>query len=307
VSGRVAVVGALGRIGAAIGGALTRQGYDTVGLARDPSRPGRRRVPFPVQPLPLDQPARLAAALAGTDTVFYCAGAHHGATRELHELDVLEINTIAAQRAALAAALGGARRFVYLSSTAAMAMADDAYAGAYVRSKWLAEQVLPTVFPAGLSLLRLGWVIDETDRVAYEHLWPASQRQVIVGGLPVPMVSLPDVAAAAAVLAEPQRLADPALTGRIDLIGGCPSQAELYTYLDSLAPGRVRVLDAGTVHRLARLAALRGEGGEPPTWLTQAAPEADLDWGRYGLSLRSWQECVLALHRVHGRGGAEPC
>ncbi|MGH3757399.1 hypothetical protein [Actinophytocola sp.] len=71
--------------------------------------------------------------------------------------------------------------------------------------------------------LRLGWVIDPTDEVAYLHLWPASGHEVIVGGLPVPMIGLCDVATAIVRISEAP--AD-TLTGVIDLVAGCPTQAE---------------------------------------------------------------------------------
>jgi nucleoside-diphosphate-sugar epimerase len=293
---RVVIIGAYGRIGLATGTLLAERGYDVVGLARGP----RRSAPFPVLPLEPNEPGGLAAVFAGADAVLYCVGAHHGAVEHLHELEVFEVNAVSALRAALAAALAGCRRFVYLSSTSAVAVADG---GAYVRSKWLAERLLTTAAPPGLTLLRLGWVLDPQDEVAHRQLWPESGRQVIVGDLPVPVVGLADVTAALELLVRPDLYPASGLSGRIDLVAGSPTQAELYAFVSGLSP--LRVIDAGSPDRMVRLAALRRPASEPPTWLVQTAPEGRALWSAHGLTLRTWQECVRALWQAGWSSAAE--
>ena len=297
---RVAVIGALGRIGAAAGTFLTDADYQVIGLARNCQRHDARQVPFEVRPLRLDRPKLLATDLEGADVVAYCAGAHHGAVRVIHELEVFEINVLGAVMAALAAAGSGASRFIYLSSTAATAMRDQAHtAGAYVRSKWLAETLLAAMaFPRAMTVLRLGWVIDPSDEVAYRQLWPPSGRQVIVGDLPVPIVGLQDVSRVMELLARREHLADPALIGSLDLVSGCPSQSELYAHAESIGPGTLKVIDAKTIDRVIRLSRHDG-AAEPPTWLTQSAPVSPMDWGSYGVSLGSWQSHISALWSAH--------
>ncbi|HEX4701042.1 MAG TPA: NAD(P)H-binding protein [Pseudonocardiaceae bacterium] len=294
---RVAVIGAHGRIATAAGARLVTEGHDVTGYARRRADGGTPAHPFPVRTLDIDDPARLTDALTGFDTVLYAVGAHHGAVEIMTALEVFEINALAAQRAALAAHLGGARQFIYLSSTAAMAAGenDGAAQGAYVRSKALAERTLPRCFPGALTILRLGWVIDPTDEVARRQLWPAEGRQVIVGQLPVPMVALDDVARAIATLT---RHDGPELLGIVDLVGGCPSQRALYDLVERLSDRRMRVTDVGTIDRMTRLASLRRESAEPPTWLTQSVPTCAVDWATYGLPLRSWQDCVHLLRDV---------
>ncbi|MBV9013003.1 MAG: NAD(P)-dependent oxidoreductase [Pseudonocardiales bacterium] len=294
----VALIGAQGRIGAAAGTALIKRGHHVVGLARDPDRPNRRTTPFPVRPLRLTDPAQLAADLDDVEVVIYCAGAYHEAVETIHELAVFEINAIAALRTALAAAYVNARRFVYLSSTAVMGRDTDGCAGAYVRSKRLAEQVLTDTVPIEVTILRLGWVIDPEDEVAYRKLWPPSGRQVIVGDQPVPIVALSDVANAATLLASRDLYGHADLSGCVDLVVGCPTQEQLYELASSLAITPIRVVDAGTVARVARLAALRRNMTEAPTWLTQSTPLRKTSWTSFGLTLTSWQDCVRNLWRA---------
>ncbi len=301
MTARVVLIGAKGRIGAAAGTLLAERGHDVLGLARDPDRPDHRPTPFPVRELAFDDPARLAADLAGATTVVYCAGAHHGAVETVHELAVFEINAVSAVRAALAAAHAGASRFVYLSSTAVLEAEDGTPAGAYVRSKRLAEQLLPATFPGALTVLRLGWVIDPVDDVAYRHLWPESGTQVIVGGLPVPMVSLADVAAAIELLCRPELLDRADLAGNVDLVGGCPTQTALYGLVSELAREPLRVVDARTPARVARIAAARRTARESPTWLTTAVPGRTTDWARHGLELGSWRDSVAGLWEAQAR------
>lgn len=294
---RVVVVGARGRIGAAAGASLAGRGYEVLGLARNPGPSGS----FPVRELALDDPARLAEDLDGADVVVYCAGAHHGAVETIHELAVFEVNAVAPVRVALAAAHAGATRFVYLSSTAVLDAEDRSPAGAYVRSKRLAELLLPPAFPGALTLLRLGWVIDPTDEVAYRHLWPESGAQVIVGGLPVPMVALADVAAAIELLCRPELAGRADLAGQVDLVGGCPTQSALYEVVSGLATEPLWVVDARTPARVARLAAARRTARESPTWLTTAVPGRTTDWASLGLDLGSWRDSVAALWEANAR------
>jgi uncharacterized protein YbjT (DUF2867 family) len=304
---KVVIIGALGRIGAAAGTALTRAGHQVTGLARNPQGPAAGRLPFEVRPLRLDLPASLAGQLAGADMVAYCAGAHHGAVSRIHEMDVFEINALAAVRTALAAAYCGTPRFVYLSSTAAMAMQDQAgQAGAYVRSKWLAETLLTAMaYPRALTVLRLGWVLDPSDEVAYRQLWPPSGLQVIVGELPVPMVGLHDVSRVLELLARPEHMTDPALSGSLDLVGGCPTQRELYQHAGQIALDPLRVIDARTVGRVVQLSR-RGGSAEPPTWLTQSVPVSPMDWAAYGISLASWQSQVSELRQSCSLSAGRP-
>jgi hypothetical protein len=50
--------------------------------------------------------------------------------------------------------------------------------------------------------------------------------------------------------------------------------------------------------RVARLASARGTRREPPTWLTQAAPQMATDWASLGMSLTPWQESIRELWRT---------
>jgi nucleoside-diphosphate-sugar epimerase len=294
---RVAIVGAYGRIGAATAARLAADGHEVVGFVRDGSAPITEPPPVEVRPTDFGDPGAVGAALAGFDLVVYAVGAHHGAVEVISPLAVFEANALLAQRVALAAAMGGATRFVYLSSTAAMGATEQSTVapGAYVRSKALAERTLPECFPGALTIIRLGWVIDPADETARRNLWPSTGVQLIVGGLPVPMVALADVAAAIAALA----VADPADTAElptvVDLVGGCPTQRELYEVVRHLSAEPMRVVDARTIERVARLAELRRDAVEPPTWLTQSAPPCTVDWSVYGVRLRSWQDCVAML------------
>ncbi|HEV2889848.1 MAG TPA: NAD(P)-dependent oxidoreductase [Frankiaceae bacterium] len=271
---RVAITGARGRIGGAVARLLAGRGDGVVALARPA--------------LDLGDADGMATAFADCDAVVHCAGVHHDAVFTMSDLAVHEVNALGTARVCLAAAAAGVRQVVYLSSTAVTVLDEPQadLAGAYVRSKALAERLMPETFPGVVTVLRLGWVIDPEDEVACARLWPADGRQVIVGSLPVPLVGLADSARVVAACLDGVR------AGRYDVVAGCPTQRELMDVVGVIAGDRLRVVDARSP---GRLAALAGTGGPAPTWVAQSRPEAAYDWSSDGVALRPWRDVVTEL------------
>lgn len=287
---RVAVTGANGRIGGAAVRLLAAEGVDVVALAR-PGRatpPGRYPPGVALAPLDLADGDSLAERLRGADAVVHCAGVHHDAVLTMSDLAVHEVNALGTARLCLAAAEAGVRQVVFLSSTAVTVLDEPQapLAGAYVRSKALAERLAATTFPGVVTILRLGWVIDPADSVAFDRLWPRDGRQVIVGSLPVPIVGLADTASVVAACVERGQ------AGRYDVVAGVPTQRELMDLVGRLAGDALRVVDARSP---GRLAALSDRAAPAPTWIAQSRPDAPYDWAAMGVPLRSWDDCVAEL------------
>jgi dihydroflavonol-4-reductase len=111
-----------------------------------------RRLRVPMVPADLDQPAQLAMAMAGCDTVFHLAG--HYPRLSLDAAGTLETGMRQIRHALDAAAASGVGRFIYVSSTATVAAAKsgpstefDVYAtvppfGPYHAVKWSMEQAV---------------------------------------------------------------------------------------------------------------------------------------------------------------------
>jgi nucleoside-diphosphate-sugar epimerase len=150
-------------------------------------------------PLPaLDDERRLAESVAGCDVVVHLAGLAHQPLRAAsHEAEFRRINTEGTRMLARAAARGGVRKFVFMSSIAAVCTGSDtpvddrtpcAPSDAYGRSKLEAEQALI----AELQDSATDWCILRPPLV-YGPGNPGNMRRLIrlMGtGLPLPLASI---------------------------------------------------------------------------------------------------------------------
>lgn len=160
------VTGATGFIGSRLARRLQGEGRPCRLLAR---RADRDRAVFAAD---LDNPAMLAEACTGIDTVLHCAGyAHAFNARQEHETTHhWRVNFEGTRNLAEAAGQAGVRRFVFLSSVKAMGepgarCADEEYPGlpntAYGRAKRAAEEAVRNAAPRyGMEvvILRLAMV-----------------------------------------------------------------------------------------------------------------------------------------------------
>lgn len=298
-AGTIAVTGVRGRVGRAVASALAAQGHRVRGLARVPVRRAEtdERQRYPIHPLDLTAPDRLEASLAGVSAVVHCAGLGHEEADGLDEAQVFEVNTVAPVRLALAAERAGVGHFVQISSTATLAIRDASRrAPVYARSKGRAEVLVPGAFAGVTAVLRLGWVIDPEDPAAYGQLWPDRGKQLIVGALPVPMIALRDVAVVVGAVLSRR------VGGTLDVVAGCPHQAELFAFAASLCPRPYKVIDVGSARRLRRMRDVLGQVRDDPTWLTASEPHDIPEWISGDGRLAAWRDCVRELY-ARGRAG----
>jgi nucleoside-diphosphate-sugar epimerase len=276
---------------------LAARGHDVLGLTRGSASQSRvGSLPYRLEPVDFGDPGAVERRLAGADAVVHCAGVRHDEAVTLDRAQVFEVNTLGSVRLAMAADRAGVGRFVQISSTAVMAAeeADEpSRVSSYARSKLLAEQLVTRVH-GGAVVLRLGWVIDPQDMSARRQLWPNSGTQLIVGPLPVPMIALDDVAGAV------EAVVSQGVAGPLDVVAGCPTQAELFALAAELSPRPLRVLDVRSPERLRLLLGGRARIEDQPTWLTRSVPGNVPDWRRFGLAPASWQECVRSLATTDG-------
>ena len=148
---RVLVTGANGFVGSHLCGALTRAGHEVIAAVRDHTRRVASGRPVVVGELNAD--TDWSAALAGVDTVIHTAArVHQLADSQANAAQYFIVNVDATLQLARAAARGGARRLVFLSSIKVNGerTIDRAYTAsdephpldAYGESKWKAEREL---------------------------------------------------------------------------------------------------------------------------------------------------------------------
>jgi predicted dehydrogenase/nucleoside-diphosphate-sugar epimerase len=247
--GEVAVLGANGFIGKRTVAKLLERGFSVTAVVRDD-----RSLPSEIQgddrirvlKARLEDPASLERALAGVSTVL------HLATGSIDTWEAAERSMVRGSVAAAEAAMkAGAKRFVYVSSIAALdtrgeapledALATDAAPGArnvYARAKIAAEKALLALHrERGLPLViaRPGVVLGEGTPMQHSGLgyWARDNHCIGwgAGDHPLPLVWVDDVAAALAAIAA---FEGKALDGRaLDLAANVPLTAR--TVVEELA------------------------------------------------------------------------
>jgi nucleoside-diphosphate-sugar epimerase len=188
---KIALTGATGFIGSHVAENLSAAGHEVTVLARSPERLAWiRHLPVRVISGDLDDAAAVRDLVAGREAVVHAAGLTLAASRS----EFLSMNVGGSVRL-LAAALAGSprlRRFVYLSSQAAMGpspaaacLGEDAPRrpiSAYGESKSLAEQALARFADrVPITFVRPPWVYGPRDRstLAYFRLAARGMRLVV--------------------------------------------------------------------------------------------------------------------------------
>lgn len=180
MSGRVAVVGASGRVGSAICDHLDQEGHDVVHVARTPGESLDRLV---------------ARAVDGVDVVVNAAGVAHIERPTPDDLGRLEAANVELPVALAAAALERGIPFIHISSVKA---ADPKATSAYAQSKrrgderlegdfgqQFAEEGLALVIVRPLALLFPPLDVGKVARLRFLRWWP----QVFTPPLRVPVLA----------------------------------------------------------------------------------------------------------------------
>ncbi len=190
--GTVAVTGASGFVGGAIGRTLAARGMAVRALVRDPARApagwGAARCELPDRIDP--------AALEGVDAVVHCAYA----TRETDLARARRVNEDGTRALVEAARRAGVRRLVFVSTILASPDAPSYYA----RSKYGLEQLFD---PARDAVVRPGLVIGRDGQGLFQQLLDNMRRLRVVplfggGRQPLQTVHADDVSAAVARVLE---------------------------------------------------------------------------------------------------------
>jgi len=298
------VTGATGFVGSHVVEALAARGDEVVVLARDPAR-AAPLAPFGVRVAlgSLDDPAALAAAVAGSEVVFHLAGLTAAARPEdYHRANAEGTSRLLDAVRAAAPSLG---RFVYVSSQAAVGpsapgqrLAEDAPCRpvtAYGRSKLAGEDVVRRTAGVPWTIVRPPAVYGPRDR-EFLTLFRMVRRGVAAvfggGGQQVSLVFAPDLADAIvragtvpAAAGRTYHAAHPEAVRTRDLVGAI-----------AIALGRrplvVPVPGAIATPIVAAIGALAAARGRPsvlnrdkmaeflaPAWLLASdAAERDLGW-----------------------------
>jgi dihydroflavonol-4-reductase len=182
------VTGGTGFIGTHVVRALLARG----GLVRCLVRPGGRRdnldgLPVELAPGDLTDPASLARAAAGIDTLYHCAADYRLWARDPDEL--VRCNVAGTENVLRAAADAGARRVVYTSSVGALGLTADGspadertpvrredVVGNYKRSKFDAERVAEGWAARGLPVV----IVNPSTPVGERDVRPTPTGQMIV-------------------------------------------------------------------------------------------------------------------------------
>ncbi len=303
---RVLVTGATGFVGSHLAAALVGRGDDVRCLARRPEQAAAlSALGALVAPGSLEDPASLAAALARIDVVYHVAGLTAAAT----EREFLDVNAEGTRRlvTAVRAAVPSLRRFVYVSSLAAVGPAARgarlseaspcAPVTAYGRSKLAAEQVVrqapalpwtivrpPAVYgPRDRELLRMFRIV----RHGFAPVFGLGRQEISVVYAPDLADGIVRAALAPAALGQTYHLAHPAVVSQRDF-----ARAIGRAVLGGRAPRVVPVplvLAAPIVRAIGHAAAARGRRSvvsadklaefTAPSWATSAdKAERDLGW-----------------------------
>jgi nucleoside-diphosphate-sugar epimerase len=211
---KIAVTGATGFIGSHLTEHLSAAGHEVTVLARSPERLAWiRHLPVRVVYGDLDRTDALRDFVAGQDVVVHAAGATLAASRG----EFIRVNVGGSVRLLVAALAGspGLRRFVYVSSQAAMgpspagtSLDEDAPRrpiSAYGESKSLAEQELARFADrVPITFIRPPWVYGPRDRhtLAYFQLSARGVRLVVGARSRYSIVHAADLAAGIRLAAE---------------------------------------------------------------------------------------------------------
>jgi nucleoside-diphosphate-sugar epimerase len=211
---KIAVTGATGFVGSHLTENLTAAGHEVTVLARSPERLAWiRHLPVRVVYGDLDRTEALRDLVAGQDVVVHAAGLTLAANRD----EFIRVNVQGSVRLLSAALAGspGLKRFVYLSSQAAMgpspvdeSLGEDAPQrpiSAYGESKSLAEQELARFADrVPITFIRPPWVYGPRDRhtLSYFRLAAHAVRLVVGPRSRYSIVHASDLAAGIRLAAE---------------------------------------------------------------------------------------------------------
>lgn len=189
---RVLVTGATGFIGSHVARQLLEAGYDVRALVRPAESAGTtRRNPLDprceLYPGDLRSPTSLSSALKGCDALVHTAADYRLWAR--NQWDIYDTNLIGTRNLLIAARRQGVQRFVYTSSVAACGIPPDGspgnettpldqhhLAGAYKRSKYLAEHEALTLAREGLPLV----IVNPSTPVGPGDVKPTPTGRIIV-------------------------------------------------------------------------------------------------------------------------------
>jgi len=189
---KIAVTGATGFVGSHLAECLCAAGHEVSALVRSPDRlAGLRHLPLRVVVGGLERPDAVRELVAGQDAVVHAAGL----TRATSRRELLRVNVDGSVRLLEAALAGstGLRRFVYLSSQAAMGPSPDGAAidedapqrpiSAYGESKSIAERSLAAFADrVPLTFVRPPWIYGPRDRDTLAYFRMAARGVRLVAG-----------------------------------------------------------------------------------------------------------------------------
>lgn len=284
---RVVITGASGRVGRAVCQVLGESKTETLALL-SPRSGSDLMIGDQTTSADMGDFRTLISLFQGCDAVIHCAAIQpNGGGRAAANLYLENIQGVCSVSAC--AQQAGVQKLVLLSS---LGNEDSKTLGktyhAYLKAKRVGEEVARTLFPGNLIILRPGWVLA-ADSETHEHVLPSSGVQVIVGSASVPVIWLWDLAK---IICRALQFGE---GGVHQVVAGQPSQESFFQYVNRLAGGRVRIVDARSSRRLRMLCAVRGSkaGMEFPEWARVAGLPTPRENARlWGFRLKTWQECL---------------